>query len=92
MRLHQGVRLLAALTTAAALTTPAASARTLAADGGGAWTPTIAHQHQPASSTDWPLIAAGSAGAIILLGAGATASRRAGRARHTRQANATSSS
>jgi hypothetical protein len=74
MRPDRGVRMLAAVVTAAAITAPAAQASAIGVmtDPGQSMV-AVAHHH--AASTNWELIALSAGGTIVLLGAGVDASR-----------------
>jgi hypothetical protein len=82
MRLHHGVRTLAAVvttaTTAAAVATPAA-----AYFDNTTYPPLNAFKsapaHHPGDSTDWTLIGLGAAGGIAVVAVGVTGSRRLSR-------------
>jgi len=78
MRINRCVRTLAAVASLAAATTPAAHASAIG-EGGGGLPPTsgaqVATSHHDSSSTDWALLALGTGGAIVLVGAGVGGSR-----------------
>jgi hypothetical protein len=78
MRPHHGVRALAAVAAAAALTAPAAQAKF--SNYLAPYTPhPAASAHYSGGATDWTLIGVGAAGGVVLVGAGATTSRRSRR-------------
>jgi hypothetical protein len=83
MRLNRGVRTLAAVVSLAAVTAPAAYANDIGEGGSGlspALQAQVATSHRSAGSTDWPLIALGAGGAV-LVGAGVGGSRAHSRRR-----------
>jgi len=78
MRLNRCVRTLAAVVSLAATTAPAAYAKDIGAGGGGlppAPRAQVTTSNHDAGSADWALIALGTGGAIVLVGAGVGGSR-----------------
>jgi hypothetical protein len=80
MRLHRGVRTLAAVASLAAAAAPTAHAYAIG-QGGGSLPATASPAHHVArawrdpGSTDWAVIAIGAGGALVLVGAGVGGSR-----------------
>ncbi len=76
MRLHNGVRMLAALTATAAITASPAYAKFDNSTYPPLGPVHAGSGHAAGGSTDWALIGVGAAGGITLLGAGIATSRR----------------
>jgi hypothetical protein len=78
MRINRCVRTLAAVASLAAATAPAAYGSDID-EGGSGPPPTpraqVATSHPGSSSTDWALLALGTGGVIVLVGAGVGGSR-----------------
>ncbi len=75
MRLHRGVRMLAAVATISATLAPAAQAKFDNSTYPTVGAPYVVHH--TGGSADWTLIGLGAAGGLALIGAGAATSRRA---------------
>jgi hypothetical protein len=84
MGLTRCARTLAAVASLAAATAPAAYASDIG-EGGGGLPVTLRAQvtttHHDSGATDWPLIALGTGGAVVLVGAGVAGSRANSRRR-----------
>ena len=79
MRFNRSVSILAAAASTAAIIAPNAGAHAIIAGTGGG--PVVVSAHAPAASgTDWGLIGGGTAGMVIVLGAGVTVALRRGHA------------
>jgi len=78
MRINRCVRTFAAVASLAAATAPATRASDIG-EGGSGLSPTpsaqVATSHHDSSSTDWALLALGTGGVIVLVGAGVGGSR-----------------
>lgn len=85
MRSTNGLRVIAIAAAAAAMGAPAAYAVPIqgGGSGGGAIVQTapVSAQHDPNGSTDWALVAGGTAGGLGILAAGLAAGRRVRRVR-----------
>ena len=78
MRINRGVRTLAAIASLAAATAPAAYAFDISEGGTGlppSPRPRVATSHHDTGSTDWAMIALGTGGAVVLVGASVGGSR-----------------